>query len=160
MSKALIAVIGAGECDERIYTQARQVGAGVARAGFGLICGGRLGVMEAACRGAREEGGLTIGILPGDDPSSANEYVDLPIATGMGIARNVIIVRSARAVIAINGGPGTLSELAHCLQLGIPAISLGSFDVSPEIIQTDTPERAVELAVAQAQAYFLKTRPV
>jgi uncharacterized protein (TIGR00725 family) len=87
-----------------------------------------------------------------DDPESANPYVDVRVATGMGIARNVIIVRSAAAVIAVAGGPGTLSEIAHCLQLGVPVVSLGSFDVSPEVEQVETAGEAVEAVVAAAEA--------
>lgn len=146
--QTLIGVIGSGTCDADTAARARAVGKGIAERGYGLVCGGLGGVMDAACRGASEAGGLTVGILPGDTPETANAHVQLAIATGMGIARNVIIVRSAAAVIAVAGGPGTLSEIAHCLQLGVPVISLGSFDVAPGIVQVDTPEAAVAAAVA------------
>ena len=142
----LVGVIGAGECDDEIRELAYQVGYNIAKAGWGLVCGGLGGVMEGACHGASDAGGLTIGILPGDMPDTANPYVAVPIATGMGIARNAIIVRSARVAIAISGRFGTLSEIAYCLQLGVPVISLKSHAVSPEIIQVNSPEEAVEKA--------------
>jgi uncharacterized protein (TIGR00725 family) len=153
MEKAiLVGVIGAGECDDEIRGLAYQVGRNIAKAGWGLICGGLGGVMEAACHGACDAGGLTIGILPGESPHSANPYVKVPIATGMGIARNAVIVRSSRAAIAVSGGHGTLSEIAFCLQLGVPVISLKSHAVSPEIVQVETPQEAVARAAGFIQA--------
>lgn len=149
----LIGVIGARECDEATYERARRVGELLAAHGFGLICGGLSGVMEAACKGAFEAGGVTVGVLPGDSPDAANPYVRFRIATGMGIARNVIIVRSSAAVIAISGGAGTLSEIAHCLQLDVPIVGLDTHDVSPGIAHVSTPEEAVERAVAMAGGY-------
>jgi uncharacterized protein (TIGR00725 family) len=118
-----------------------------------LICGGLTGVMEEAARGAREEGGLTIGVIPGDDPRQANRYIDIPIVTGMGYARNIIIVRSARAVIAIGGSYGTLSEIAYALNLGVPLIGLGTWDIAKidgdetRMVMVKTPEEAVEEAL-------------
>jgi len=112
--------------------------------------------MEAACRGAKRAGGLTVGILPGADPSEANPYVDLPIVTGMGEARNVIIVRTAWAVIAIGGSYGTLSELGHALRLGVPVVGLGTWHVTREghppvpIHRAAAPEEAVALALSLA----------
>jgi uncharacterized protein (TIGR00725 family) len=148
--QTLIGVIGSRDCDADTYERARRVGELLAKGGFGLICGGLSGVMEAACKGASEAGGTTVGVLPGEGTDSANPYVQLRIATGMGIARNVIIVRSSAAVIALSGGAGTLSEIAHCLQLGVPVVGLNTHDVSPEIIQVSTPEEAVERAAALA----------
>ncbi len=142
----LVGVIGAGECNDEIRGLAYRVGSHIARAGWGLVCGGLGGVMEGACHGAWDAGGLTVGILPGESPDSANRFVKVAIATGMGIARNAIIVRSARVAIAIGGRYGTLSEIAYCLQLGVPVISLQSHEVSPEIIQVRTPEEAVQKA--------------
>ena len=146
----LIGVIGSHDCDEDTYERARRVGELLAERGFGVICGGLSGVMEAACKGAVEAGGFTVGVLPGDTPNSANPYVQFRIATGMGIARNVIIVRSSAAVIAVSGGAGTLSEIAHCLQLDVPVVGLDTHDVSPGIVQVSTPEEAVERAVTMA----------
>ena len=147
----LIGVIGSRECDAETYEHARLVGELLAKRGYGVICGGLSGVMEAACKGASEAGGFTVGVLPGDTPESANAYVQFRIATGMGIARNVIIVRSSAAVIAVSGGPGTLSEIAHCLQLDVPVIGLDTHDVSPGIVQVGTPQEAVDRAVALAE---------
>jgi len=147
----LVGVIGSRECDAGTYDLAYQVGRMLAEKGFGVVCGGLGGVMEAVCKGAVEAGGLTVGILPGELPESANPFVKIRVATGMGIARNVIIVRSSAAVIAIAGGPGTLSEVAHCLQLGVPVVALNSFDVSPSIIRVNTPAAAVAEAVRIAR---------
>ena len=147
----LIGVIGSRECDAAAHERARTVGRLLAERGYGVICGGLSGVMESVCKGAFEAGGLTVGVLPGDSVDSANQFVTVRIATGMSIARNVIIIRSSAAVIAMTGGAGTLSEIAHCLQLNVPVVSLGSFNVSPEIHQVTTPEEAVEKAVAMAE---------
>lgn len=154
MKQPRIAVCGSGRCDEAIYEQARQVGRLLGAAGAVLLCGGLGGVMEAACRGARESGGFTVGILPGREATAANPYVDLPIVTGMGEARNVILVLSAQAVIAIAGEAGTLSEVALALKLGRPVVGLQTWhllrpDGTPEgrIHRADTPEEAVRLAL-------------
>ncbi len=102
--------------------------------------------MEAVCRGAREAGGTTVGILPTDTVDEANPYVDIPVATGMGIGRNIIIVRTARVCIAIDGRYGTLSEIAYALQLGKPVITLNAWDEVPGVLRATSPEEAVELA--------------
>ena len=146
-----IGVIGAGACDEATAAIAYDVGKGIAEAGYTLICGGLGGVMEAACRGASEAGGLTVGILPGDTVAAANAYVKIPIATGLGIARNVIIVRSSRVLIAVSGGPGTLSEIAFALQLRVPVVSVKSFSLSEEVIQARDPEHALRRALELAE---------
>ena len=112
-TKKFIAVIGAEHPSQEEARLAEEVGRELARRGAILICGGLGGVMEAACKGASSEGGVTIGILPGDNPKTANPYVQIPIVTGIGYARNIIVVRTARAVIAIDGSYGTLSEIAH-----------------------------------------------
>ena len=108
-----IGVIGGGKCSKKEADLAEEVGRELARCGATLICGGLGGVMEAACRGSQLAGGRTVGILPGNDPRKANRYVDIPVVTGMGEARNVIIVKSVQAVIAIDGEFGTLSEIGH-----------------------------------------------
>ncbi len=147
----IIGVIGSGSCDESVAEMAQEIGRGIAQAGYALVCGGLGGVMEAACRGASETGGLTIGILPGESMESANPYVRVPIATGLGIARNVIIVRSSRVLIAICGGPGTLSEIAYALQLGVPVVSLKSHTPSPDVIVAKDPEHALREAFRLAE---------
>ena len=108
-----IAVIGGSQCSAQEAQLAEEAGQELARRGAVLVCGGLGGVMEAACRGASSEGGITIGILPGDNRQAANPYVQIPIVTGMGYARNVAVVKSAQAAIAIGGSYGTLSEIAH-----------------------------------------------
>jgi len=128
--KKFIAVIGGGEPSPEEAKLAEEVGRELAKQGAILVCGGLGGVMEAACRGASSEGGVTIGILPGDNPKTANPYVQIPIVTGIGYARNVAVVKSAQAVIAIGGSYGTLSEIAHARQSDIPVIGLNTWSLS------------------------------
>lgn len=125
-----IAVIGGGDPSPVECRLAEEVGRHLARNRVTLVCGGLGGVMEAACRGASEEGGTTVGILPGDNHRAANPYVHIPIVTGLGHARNVIVVKSSRAVIAVGGSYGTLSEISHALQNGIPVIGLNTWSLS------------------------------
>ena len=149
----IVAVVGGGFCSPQEVAMAETVGRRLAEAGAILICGGMGGVMAAACRGARSAGGLTIGVLPGFHAADANPYVDIPIVTGMGEARNVIIVRTASAVIAVGGEFGTLSEIAFALKLGRPVIGLGTWELAKEgrpsdaIIKAETPDEAVRLAL-------------
>jgi uncharacterized protein (TIGR00725 family) len=147
MSVLQIGVIGAGQCSQETGLVAEAVGQEIARQGAILICGGLGGVMEAAARGAQRAGGMTIGILPGFSFEDANPFITIPIVTGMSHARNVLVVRSSQAVIALEGGYGTLSEVAIALTLGIPVVGLGSWGVSREIIMVETPEVAVEKAI-------------
>ncbi|MBC7186135.1 MAG: TIGR00725 family protein [Calditrichaeota bacterium] len=144
--RPVIAVLGGAACSMEISQLAYEVGRLIAEQGGVLICGGRTGVMEAACQGAREHGGLTVGILPGDDASEANPYVQIPIATGLGEARNVVIVKSADAAIAVDGGYGTLSEIAFCLKLGVPVVGLKSWAIDPSIHQAENAAEAVQMA--------------
>ena len=150
--KKFVAVIGASEASAEELKAAYEVGRQLARRGAVLICGGLGGVMEAACRGAKEEGGLTVGILPGGDRRQANPYVEIPIATGIGYARNAAVPRSAQVVIAIGGSYGTLSEIAFALQNGLPVIGIGTWNLSRKgrpdnsIIPVNTPQEAVEKA--------------
>jgi uncharacterized protein (TIGR00725 family) len=125
--------------------EAEELGRELARAGALLVCGGLGGAMEAACRGAKGEGGKTLGILPGADRSAANRYVDVAIPTGLGEARNALIVRAADALIAIAGGYGTLSEIALALRAGKPVIGLGTWDIEG-VVQASSPAEAVSLA--------------
>jgi uncharacterized protein (TIGR00725 family) len=113
-----------------------------------LVCGGLGGVMEAACRGAKGAGGTTVGILPGTDRSEANEFVDVAIPTGLGEARNALVVRTAHALIAVGGGYGTLSEIALALKAGKRVVGLGSWDIDG-VERVDTPEAAVEAVLAE-----------
>jgi uncharacterized protein (TIGR00725 family) len=132
MSKELIfiGVIGGSEVSKDTYRLAQEVGEEIARRGAVLVCGGMQGVMEAACKGASEADGLTIGILPGDNRTQANPYVKIPIVTGIGYARNVAVVRTSQAVIAVDGSYGTLTEIGYALQAGIPVIGLGTWSLA------------------------------
>ncbi|MDR7521118.1 MAG: TIGR00725 family protein [Armatimonadota bacterium] len=149
----LLAVIGESVISHPDHAAlAEEVGRRIAEAGYGLICGGLGGVMEAACRGARGAGGLTVGVLPGEETAAANPFVVLAIPTGMGQMRNVIIVLAAQAVIAIGGGAGTLSEIGHALRLGRRVVGLRTWQASvagrpAEIVEAATAEEAVRLAL-------------
>ncbi|MFH0769528.1 MAG: TIGR00725 family protein [Chloroflexota bacterium] len=151
--KKIIAVIGGEQPSPQEAKLAEEVGHDLAKQGAILVCGGLGGVMEAACRGASAEGGVTIGILPGDNPQAANPYVQIPIVTGMGYARNIAVVKSAQAVIAIDGGYGTLSEIAHALQSNIPVVGLNTWSLSrngqqdKSIITAQSPTEAVNKAL-------------
>ncbi len=136
----IIGVIGAGECDEKTYLTAYNIGKIIAANNNILICGGLYGVMEAACKGAKEDGGITVGILPGHSMESANKYVTVPIATNMGHARNVIIASTSSFLIAIGGGYGTLSEIAIGLKTGKKVYSLDSWDIKGVIKLTSCKE--------------------
>src|ERR1700704_747434 len=124
-----IAVIGPSRATPDVSEAAFRVGALIARGGAILVCGGGGGAMEAACRGARSAGGTTVGILPGPSREEANAFVDIAIPTGMGEARNALVVRAADAVIAVGGGVGTLSEIGLALKMGRPVIGLGTWEV-------------------------------
>jgi uncharacterized protein (TIGR00725 family) len=126
---------------------AEEVGRLLARRGAVVVCGGLGGVMEAACRGAREEGGTAVGILPGFDRDAANPHVAVAIATGLGEARNALVVRAADALIAVGGAYGTLSEIALALKAGKPVIGLGTWEIEG-VVRADGPESAVETALA------------
>ena len=157
--KKFVAVIGGGQPSREEAKLAEEVGRELARRGVILICGGLGGVMEAACKGASLEGGITIGILPGDDSHAANSYVQIPIVTGLGYARNIAVVKSAHAVIAIGGSYGTLSEISHALQSGIPVIGLNTWSLSrngqqdksiiPAQNATEAVDKALDLAASQ-----------
>jgi len=152
--KIIVAVIGGGQCSEEEAELAEEVGRKLAQAGAILVCGGLGGVMQAACKGAREEGGVTVGILPGEIRALANPYVQIPIATGMGYARNVAVVKSAQAVIAVGGSYGTLSEIGHALQSRIPVIGLNTWRLMKNgsedgaIIPASGPDEAVAKALS------------
>jgi len=145
-----IAVIGASKCSKKMKELAELVGKTIAAQKGVLVCGGLGGVMEAASKGARSKKGLTVGILPGDKKSDANEYIDIPIPTGIGEARNVVIIKTADAVVALPGKFGTLSEMAFCLKMDKPIVSLSAWNISDKIERFDDPVeaalRAIELA--------------
>ena len=153
----IIAVIGAGEPTADIAGLAEKVGQELARRDVTLVCGGLGGVMKAACRGAKSAGGTTIGVLPGSDPEAANDWVDIPICTGLSYARNVIIVKTGAAVIAVGGAYGTLSEIGHALSEGVPVVGLRTWEIAREgdvdrsIIVASGPQDAVDKAVNAAR---------
>lgn len=140
-----IAVIGPGQATPREADTACAAGKLIAGTGAVLVCGGLGGVMGAACRGAQEAGGTTVGILPGTD--GGNPYLGITIRTGLGHARNIVVVLSADAVIAIGGSHGTLSEIAIALKTGRPVFGLDTWDI-PGVIPCKTPEEAVTRAVS------------
>jgi len=157
----IIAVCGPHEATPDELQLAEQVGELLARAGHAVVCGGRGGVMEAVCRGAKRAGGITLGILPGVDPTQANPWVDYPICTGIGEARNLAVVATGQAVIAIGGGLGTLSEIAFALKLGRPVVLLASWDLDhhqlhrsvhqARLSYATSPEEAVAFACSSSQ---------
>jgi uncharacterized protein (TIGR00725 family) len=138
--KAIVAVIGGRAADPALLEEAHEVGKRLAGHGVVVMTGGLGGVMEAASKGARAAGGLTLGILPGDNASEANPHVSIPVATGLGIARNVIIARTADALVAVGGEYGTLSEIAHALQLGKTIAGIGSWDIKGVVPAKDAEE--------------------
>ena len=141
-----VAVVGPGEASSEEVEIAHAVGEGLARAGAVVVCGGLGGVMEAACRGAREGGGTTLGLLPGLDRREANPYVEVAVPTGMGEARNALVVRAADALVAVGGGYGTLSEIALALKAGKPVAALGGWAIDG-VRAADSPTAAVELVL-------------
>ena len=157
-SRPRIGVMGPGSCSPEIYELARQVGFLLGQKGAILISGGLGGVMEAAAKGAREAGGLTIGILPGSDDAEANPYIDIPIVTDLGNARNVINVLTSQAIVAVHGAHGTLSEIALAMKCRVPVVGLHTwFLTSPEgeaprIARAESAEEAVEIALKLASS--------
>lgn len=144
--RKIIGVIGGSAVDQTAFETAYQVGKLIAEAGAILICGGLTGIMEAACKGAKDAGGATIGILPGLHVDDANPYVDIPVATGLGHARNLVIINTAQAMIAISGRYGTLSEIGFALQSGKPVYGLGTWDIDG-VVASASPEEAVNKAL-------------
>jgi uncharacterized protein (TIGR00725 family) len=141
-----VAVVGDSEALTAVEVEAEAVGRLLAERGVVVVCGGLGGVMAAACRGAKAAGGVTVGILPGGDRSEANRWVDVAVATGMGEARNAVVVRTADAVVAVSGGYGTLSEIALALRMGRPVVTLGSWDIDG-VQEAEDPTDAVEKAL-------------
>lgn len=154
----IISVIGESNARPHIAALAEQVGSELARRGVIIACGGLGGVMEAACKGAKSAGGATIGILPGDNPLSGNDYIDIPIITGMGFARNSVVAKTGLSVVAVGGAYGTLSEIGHALGDGVPVIGLETWEMTRSrepadsaIIRASDPADAAEKAIAAAK---------
>ncbi|MCJ7811922.1 TIGR00725 family protein [bacterium] len=149
--KTQIGVLGGRQVSEEILKLAREVGREIAQKDAILICGGLGGVMEAACKGAKKAGGLTVGLLPGSSMVEANLYIDIVIPTGMGVARNAVIINACDGVIAIGGSYGTLSEMAFARQRAIPVVSLRSWQFDDTILTAESPEKAVALLFQQIE---------
>lgn len=145
MRKKIIAVIGGHSCTPEVEYLAEELGKKLAKVVDYLACGGLSGVMKAVCKGFKAGNGVTIGLIPSYDKKDANEFVDIVMPTGLGLARNVLVVKSADVVIALAGEAGTLSEIAYCLQFGIPVIGLNSWDIKG-VIKVKTVEEAVNKA--------------
>ncbi|UCB48060.1 MAG: TIGR00725 family protein [Deltaproteobacteria bacterium] len=140
-----IGVIGAGQCSDKTYQLARNLGSEMGKKGWILVCGGLGGVMEAAARGCAEAGGMTVGILPGLDKASANPYIKIPLATGLGEGRNLLVVRASDVLVSVAGGYGTLSEIALALKVNKPVIGLETWENIQGVQYVSDPEEAMRL---------------
>ncbi|UCG34619.1 MAG: TIGR00725 family protein [Candidatus Omnitrophota bacterium] len=140
--KINIAVVGGYDCSKKYYKIAHALGQLIAQEGWVLVCGGRSGVMEAAAKGAKEKGGLTVGILPSFDGKDANLYIDVKIPTGLGYARNIFVVRAADIIVAVDGKYGTLSEIAFAFNEEKTVIGIDTWDI-PGVIKVKTPKEVV-----------------
>ena len=156
--KIFIAVVGESHASPKIAKLAEEVGAEIAKAGAVLVCGGLKGVMEAGAKGAKSAGGTTIGILPGSKRKDANPYIDYPIITGIGYARNKLVVKTGQVIIAVGGSYGTLSEIAFALGYKIPVVGLKTWQfihhsgqMDQAVRRANTPKEAVELAMKLAR---------
>lgn len=150
MTKRHVSVVGSGRCGQdeagrALYAAAVELGGRLARAGFVVVCGGLAGVMEGACRGAREAGGRTIGILPSDDRATANAWVEVPVVTGLGHMRNMLVVANGDVVVALGGGFGTLSEVALARKTGKPVVAVGDMAAIEGVHRASDPEHAVSI---------------
>lgn len=145
-----IGVIGGSRPSEEAIELAYETGKLIARKGAILVCGGLGGIMQAAARGAKEENGITIGILPGNDMEAANPFIDIPVVTNIGYLRNALVVLNSHATIAINGSYGTLSEIAYALIYGRSVFGLKTWDI-PGVIPVTNPAEAVNMAIKEAQ---------
>ena len=139
-----IGVIGAGQCSDKTYQLARSLGSEMGKKGWILVCGGLGGVMEAAARGCAEAGGMTVGILPGLDKTSANLYVKIPLATGLGEGRNLLVVRASDVLVSVAGGYGTLSEIALALKVNKPVIGLETWENIQGVQYVSHPDEAIQ----------------
>jgi uncharacterized protein (TIGR00725 family) len=145
----MIGIIGSGDKQKSHDSLAEEVGRLLGSRGAVLVCGGLSGIMEASSRGCEQAGGVAIGILPGSDKQDANPHIGFAIPTGMGVARNVLVVRASDAVIALTGGPGTMSEIALALNVGKPVIDLGNWNIYGTL-KVSTAHEAVAIALERA----------
>lgn len=164
MAAIVVAVIGPGDATAEQIATAEDVGRRLAAAGAGVVCGGLGGVMEAVARGAASGGATVVGILPGGDRTAGNRHLTVAIPTGLGEARNTLVVRSADAVIAVGGGYGTLSEIGFALKIGTPVIGLGTWELRRDgvidegIVVVADPAQAVTAAIAAAEGMHRSER--
>lgn len=142
MREKVVSVIGGHTCTKEVEQLAIDLGKKLAEVVKYLCCGGLSGAMKAVCSGFKAAGGVTIGIIPSYNKEDANDFVDIVVPTGLGLARNVLVAKSGDVVVALPGEAGTLSEIAYCLQLGVPVISLNSWDI-PGVIKADSVEKAI-----------------
>ena len=164
-----IGVIGESKTSPETFKLAKEVGKEIAKARAVLVCGGLKGVMEAAAKGSKSEGGLTVGILPGGKREEANPYIDIPIVTGLGYARNKLVVKTAQVIIAVGGSYGTLTEIGFALSYNIPVIGLRTWELvrkgkkDTAIIEAKNPKDAVRSALSlikknKGKRYKTRTR--
>ena len=146
-TKTHIGVIGAGECSLEMYNQATELGHLIGQNNWILFCGGLGGIMEGAAKGCYKTGGMTVGILPGNEKDSANPFITLPIATGLGEGRNLLIVKASEVVVAIAGGYGTLSEIGFALKIGRPVIGLNTWPGIDGVEYVETPAQAINTII-------------
>ncbi|MCA1692310.1 MAG: TIGR00725 family protein [Actinobacteria bacterium] len=157
MNATYIAVVGGSTAEADVCLAAEGVGRELARCGAVLVCGGLGGVMEAACRGAKAEGGQTVGILPGERRDAANPWVDVALPTGLGEGRNLLVVRASDALVAVGGEFGTLSEIALALRMGKPVVGVGTWELAragepvEAIVRVDDPFAAARTAIELAR---------
>lgn len=137
-----VSVAGSADADGENLAFARRLGFLLASSGYTIVCGGGPGVMEEACRGAHDAGGLTVGILPGTDPSEGNPFLDIVLPTGLGFGRNRAVALAGSCLVAVGGANGTLSEIAYALQAGRPVCCHGTWTCIPGVASAATPEEA------------------
>ncbi len=146
-----VSVIGGSKCSKKDYEIARELGSLIAKEGWTLICGGKTGIMEAACRGAKEAGGVTVAILPSVDGKDANRFVDIKIPTGLGYARNVLVVRASNIIVAISGEYGTLSEIAFAFNEDRAVVGINTWNIKGVVKAKDA-----KTAIRYIKAKFQK----
>ena len=147
MTPPYVAVVGPGTAEPEEERDAETIGRALATGGAVVVCGGLGGVMAAACRGAHEAGGVTLGLLPGSERSAGNPWLSVAVPTGMGELRNGLVVRAADVVVAVGGGFGTLSEIALALKLGRPVVGLGTWDIAAPVARVHDAEAAARAAL-------------
>jgi len=152
-----IGVIGAGDCSQELYALARELGRCIGRNQWVLFCGGLGGVMQGAAEGCSLEGGMTVGLLPGNDKDSANPFIKIPIPTGLGEGRNLLVVRASDVVVALSGGYGTLSEIGLALRIGKPVVGLKTWSGIDGIEYVESMKQAIK--AVERHLLGLKRKP-